>query len=286
VRIGITLPSHIPGVGPDDVLAWARRAEQLGFATLAAMDRVVHEDLEALTTLTAAAVATERIGLLTNVLIVPQRISAAVLAKQLATIDAFAAGRLSVGIGVGDRERDYQIAGADARGRFDRVDEMIEQMRAIWRGEDAEASGIGPRPPRGRPAIYLGGRTERALRRVVRHDAGWTMALGTPERFSESVERLGQLRAETGRGGTTPTIVSTYFALGADAARSGPGFVREYFSFVGPYAEHVAQATPTDADAVTAAIAAYAALGADELIFIPTSTPIEQLELLAELVQA
>jgi alkanesulfonate monooxygenase SsuD/methylene tetrahydromethanopterin reductase-like flavin-dependent oxidoreductase (luciferase family) len=163
---------------------------------------------------------------------------------------------------------------------------MIEQMRAIWRGEDAEASGIGPLPPRGRPPIYLGGRTERALQRVVRHDAGWTMALGTPQRFSESVERLAQLREQAGRSGPTPTVVSTYFALGPDRDSSGPGFVREYFSFVGPYAEHVAQATPTDADAVAAAIAAYAAVGADELIFIPTSTPIEQLEWLAELVQA
>src|SRR5580704_9943533 len=196
MRIGVTLPSHIPGVRAADVLAWAGRAEQLGFATLAAMDRIVYDDLEALTTLTAAAVVTERVGLLTNALIVPQRISAAVLAKQLATLDEFAGHRLSVGIGVGDRERDYQIAGADASARFDRVDEMIEQMRAIWRGEDAQASGIGPRPPRGRPPLYLGGRTERALRRVVRHDAGWTMALGTPERFSESVERLAQLREE------------------------------------------------------------------------------------------
>lgn len=285
MRIGVTLPSHIPGVRAADVLAWARRAEQLGFATLAAMDRVVYDDLEALVTLTAAAVVTERIGLLTNVLIVPQRISAAVVAKQLATLDAFAGHRLSVGIGVGDRERDYAIAGAQAHSRFARVDEMIEQMRAIWRGEDAEASGIGPRPPHGRPPIYLAGRTERALRRVVRHDAGWTMALGTPERFRESVAQLAQWRAEAGLGGATPTIVSTYFALGPDAARSGPGFVREYFSFVGPYAEHVAQATPTDADAVAAAIAAYAALGADELIFIPTSTPIEQLEALAAAVQ-
>ena len=41
MRIGVTLPSHIPGVTAADVLAWARRAEQLGFATLAAMDRVV-----------------------------------------------------------------------------------------------------------------------------------------------------------------------------------------------------------------------------------------------------
>jgi len=118
----------------------------------------------------------------------------------------------------------------------------------------------------------------------VRHDAGWTMALGTPERFRESVERLARWRAEAGLSGPTPTIVSAYFALGRDAARSGPGFVREYFSFVGPYAEHVARATPTDSGAVAAVIADYAALGADELIFIPTSTPIEQLEALAELV--
>jgi alkanesulfonate monooxygenase SsuD/methylene tetrahydromethanopterin reductase-like flavin-dependent oxidoreductase (luciferase family) len=283
MRIGVTLPSHIPGVGAADVLAWARRAEQLGFASLAVMDRVVYDDLEALTALTAAAVVTERIALLTNVLIVPQRISAAIVAKQLATLDAFAGHRLSVGVGVGDRERDYRIAGADMRGRFDRVDEMIDEMRAIWRGDDAAASGIGPRPPAGRPPIFLAGRTDRALRRVVRHDAGWTMALGTPERFRESVEKLAAWRGEAGLEGPAPTIVSSYFALGPDARRVGPDFVREYFSFIGAHAEHVAQATPTDAAAVRDTIAAYAALGADELIFIPTSTSVGQLESLAEL---
>lgn len=283
MRIGVSLPSHIPGVVAPDVLAWSRRAESLGFATLAVMDRIVYDDLEAVTALTAAAVVTEQIELLTNVLIVPQRISAALVAKQLATLDAFSGHRLSVGIGVGDRERDYRISGAQAHGRFDRVDEMIDEMRAIWRGDDDDASGIGPRPPRGRPPIFLGGRTDRALRRVVRHDAGWTMALGTPERFRESVEKLAVWRAEAGLHGPAPTIVSTYFALGPDAQRSGPGFVREYFSFVGPHAEHIAQTTPTDADAVRAAIDTYTALGADELVFIPTSTAIEQLDALAEL---
>ena len=283
MRIGVTLPSHIPGVVAADVLAWARRAEEHGFATLAAMDRVVYDDLEALTALTAAAVVTERIELLTNVLIVPQRISAAVLAKQLATLDAFAGHRLRVGIGVGDRERDYRIAGADMRGRFDRVDEMIDEMRAIWRGEDEAASGIGPRPPRGRPPLLLGGRTDRALRRAVRHDAGWTMALGTPERFRESVDKLAAWRAEAGLRGPAQTVVSTYFALGGDARRVGPEFVREYFSFIGPHAEHVAQSTPTDAGAVRGVIDSYAALGADELIFIPTATSIDQLDQLAAL---
>jgi alkanesulfonate monooxygenase SsuD/methylene tetrahydromethanopterin reductase-like flavin-dependent oxidoreductase (luciferase family) len=106
VRIGVGLPSGIPGVGRDDVLEWARRAEAIGFATLSVNDRLAYGDYEPLIALAAAAAVTDRIGLLANVIVAPVRGSAAVLAKQLATLDSISQGRLTVGLGVGDREDD------------------------------------------------------------------------------------------------------------------------------------------------------------------------------------
>jgi hypothetical protein len=284
VKIGVCLPSCIPGVERDDVFEWARRAEAIGFSTLAVTDRLAYDDYEPLITLAAAAALTSRIGLLTNILVAPQRRSAAVLAKQLATLDSVSGGRLTVGLGVGDREHDYLLAGASMRSRFTRIGEMIGEMRSIWAGADPNVAAIGPHPPPGRPPLVLGGRTEAALRRVVEYDTGWTMALGTPERFKDSFERIATWRAESGRDTPVRGIASSYYGLGDGAGGHLRSFILDYFAFLGPYAEVVAGNCPTDEGAVRHTISAFDAAGVDELIFIPTQTGIEQLELLGKAV--
>ena len=75
--VGIGLPSTIPGVGRDEVLEWARRAEARGFSSLGTLDRLVYDNFEPLVTLAAAAAVTERIRLATTILIAPFRINGA-----------------------------------------------------------------------------------------------------------------------------------------------------------------------------------------------------------------
>jgi alkanesulfonate monooxygenase SsuD/methylene tetrahydromethanopterin reductase-like flavin-dependent oxidoreductase (luciferase family) len=96
--IGIGLPSTIPGIPGRLILQWASAAEQAGFSSLGTLDRIVYSNLETVPTLAAAAAVTERIGLTTAILIGPYRGNGALLAKQLATVDAIAGGRLRVGI--------------------------------------------------------------------------------------------------------------------------------------------------------------------------------------------
>jgi alkanesulfonate monooxygenase SsuD/methylene tetrahydromethanopterin reductase-like flavin-dependent oxidoreductase (luciferase family) len=92
MKIGIGLPSTIPGIPGRLILDWARAAEQAGFSTLATLDRLVYANLETVPTLAAAAAVTERIGLTTAVMIGPYRGNGALLAKQLATVDVISAG--------------------------------------------------------------------------------------------------------------------------------------------------------------------------------------------------
>jgi alkanesulfonate monooxygenase SsuD/methylene tetrahydromethanopterin reductase-like flavin-dependent oxidoreductase (luciferase family) len=205
-----------------------------------------------------------------------------VLAKQLATLDSISGGRLTVGLGVGDREEDYVLSGASMRTRFSRIDEMIDELRTIWTSADPQVAMIGPHPPAGRPPLLLGGRTEAALRRVVRYDTGWTMALGTPERFHDSVERIARWRAQAGVEGPVRAIASSHYALGTDAGSRLRSFIVGYFAHLGPYAEVVAGNCPADEEALARTIAGFSAVGADELIFLPTQTGIDQLELLGE----
>src|SRR3954449_11189533 len=99
--VGIGLPATIPGVARDDFLAWARRADSAGFSSLGVIDRLVYPNHESLISLAAAAAVTERIRLMTDILIVPYRINAALLAKQALTIQIISAGRLVLGLAVG-----------------------------------------------------------------------------------------------------------------------------------------------------------------------------------------
>ena len=94
MKVGIGLPTTIPGVQRGEVLDWARRADAAGFSTLGTLDRLVYPNYEPLVALGAAAAVTERIGLMTAVLLVPWRQNALLVAKQAAT----ASGEESTGI--------------------------------------------------------------------------------------------------------------------------------------------------------------------------------------------
>ena len=92
----------------------ARRGRRLLLART--IDRLAYPSYESLIALAAAAAVTERIPLVTDILIAPLRTNTALLAKQAATIDHLSGGRLTLGLAVGGREDDFTIAGTDFAG--------------------------------------------------------------------------------------------------------------------------------------------------------------------------
>src|SRR5437764_11100676 len=110
MKIGIGLPNPVKGVPGRRLLEAAQRAEERGFAGLATIDRVAYPNYDSLTTLAAAAGATTRIGLMTNILIAPLY-PPPLLTKVSASVDQLSGGRLTLGLAPGNRPDDYAVVG-------------------------------------------------------------------------------------------------------------------------------------------------------------------------------
>src|SRR5438105_733506 len=134
MQIGIGLPAPIPGIGRDVILEWARKAEASSFSSLGTIDRLVFPNLEPMIALAMAAAVTERIRLMTTVLLVPIR-NAGILAKEAATLDVLSNGRFTLGVGIGAREDDFRAAPAAFHGRGKHFEEQLTLMKRIWSGE-------------------------------------------------------------------------------------------------------------------------------------------------------
>ena len=138
--------------------------------------------LEALMALSHIAAVTDRIGLGTEVLVLPQR-QPVLVAKQVSTLDTLSGGRVRLGIGVGWQESEYDALEEDFRTRGRRMDEAIELMRAYWADEQVDYQGafytstamaMEPKPPQGRALpLWIGGASDRALKRVAEYGDGW-----------------------------------------------------------------------------------------------------------------
>jgi alkanesulfonate monooxygenase SsuD/methylene tetrahydromethanopterin reductase-like flavin-dependent oxidoreductase (luciferase family) len=276
--VGIGLPNAIRGVDGATILDWARRADAAGLSSLGSLDRLVYGNCEALVTLAAAGAVTQRIRLVTDILIAPLR-NGALLAKQAATVDRLSGGRLVLGLAVGGREDDFAAAGADFVGRGATFERQLEEMARIWRGE----TGIGPAPASGeRPRLLMGGRTQRSLRRGARYADGFTMGGGPPDALRELVGNVRAAWESAGRSDRPYVMALFYFALGDGAERAAQQSLGDYYSFSGPYAEQVVSGAAKDADTVKRYVEGFAEAGADEVIAFPANPDPAQVELLAE----
>jgi alkanesulfonate monooxygenase SsuD/methylene tetrahydromethanopterin reductase-like flavin-dependent oxidoreductase (luciferase family) len=282
VKVGIGLPTTIPGVEPEQVLEWARRAEQAGFSSLGTLDRLVYPNYESLVSLAAVAAVTDRIGLLTGVLLLPYRQNAALVAKQAATVHTLSHGRLTLGVGLGSREDDYEASGMSTRGRGQRLDEMLDRITRLWAGEQAGfAGGVGPDVSQNRPGLIIGGSADAAFRRAAQFGDGWMMGGGPPDRFPAMVEKLLAAWREHGREGEPRRLALQYFALGDDPEGATRASIGHYYASAGDYAAQVIAATAKGEDEVRERVRQFEEAGADELILFPAAPDPQQVDLLA-----
>lgn len=234
-RTLIELGLHSLGIGAGArrsvIDAVAVAAETEGFSTLWSGEHVVMVDrprsrypyssdgkiavpaaadwLDPMVGLSFVAAATERIGLATGVLLVPEH-NPLLVAKQAASLDSLSGGRLTLGVGVGWSREEFTAMGVPFERRGARAAEYVAAMRAVWREDVASFSGefvsfdsvrVNPKPTTDRQIpIVVGGTSDAALRRVAGWGDGWYgFNLPGVDAVRERIAVLHELCAENGR---------------------------------------------------------------------------------------
>lgn len=281
---GLVMPSStgadVPH--PTDLWALAEAADRSNLEHLWVSDHIMwwHPMYESLTVLAALAAKTSRVRIGTAVLLLAMR-NPVVVAKTLASIERLSEGRLTVGIGVGGEFRDEWLAvGADHRKRGATTDRMIDELRRLW-GPDSE---LHPKPHNPLP-IWIGGRSDAALRRAGRAGDGWMGIFLTPERFKSDLQTV---HAEAERNGRDPANIASSLYVWtciedttAEARRLAetllPAFYNVPFEKLDKYAVY---GTPEDC---AERFAEFASAGVDDFAVAPIvqDAPLEFLERLS-----
>ncbi len=229
MKYGFTVPSRGPLATPDSLVTIARRGEELGYDSISIGDHIViprnidstypyteggefpggasGASMEQLNVLSFLAGQTQKIRLVTSVMIVPHR-NPLVAAKALTTIDVLSQGRLVVGIGAGWMREEFEALGIppfEERGAV--TDEYLQAIKELWTSDDPTFNGkycsfsnitFLPKPvQQPHPPIWVGGESRRAMRRAARFCNGWypidsnpQFPLGTPDLLAAGMKRL------------------------------------------------------------------------------------------------
>lgn len=276
MRVGVGLPTGIPGTDRELIVRWARQADAGPFASLGVVDRIIYDSIDPIVGLSAAAAVTERIELVTSILISPLR-ETSTLAKQLASLAALAPGRLTVGTAIGARGDDYEANEFAKSSRGQRLTEQLAQLRTL---EDSGVRAPGFRPPL---RLLVGGTSGRAYARMAQLADGWIHNGSPPKLFSRQLDDARAAWADAGRPDTPEVWSMAYVGLG-DAAGPGRDYLLDYYDFTGAFAQRIADGLLTTPLQVREYVQAYADAGCDHLILFPTVPEIDQLDLLADVV--
>jgi alkanesulfonate monooxygenase SsuD/methylene tetrahydromethanopterin reductase-like flavin-dependent oxidoreductase (luciferase family) len=272
VNIGVGLPNTTPGSDGPLLLEWARRADVGSFSSLAVLDRLAYDSVEPFAALAAAAGVTARVRLATMIAIGPLR-PTALLAKQAASVHTLSGGRLTLGLAVGAREEDYDVAGVEYRERGRRLSEQLAYLRG-----NVDADRVGP--ARDGIELLVGGASGPAYARMARYADGYAHGGGPPRAFAGAAARANAAWHDLGRPGRPRLWGQGYFALGD--VEQGNAYLRDYYAFTGPFAERIVAANLTSARAIKDFIRGYEQEGCDELVLLPTVSDVDELDRLAE----
>jgi probable F420-dependent oxidoreductase len=231
VHFGVILPNYGEGSSPDGIRRVAEVAEELGFDSVWATEHIIvgPELVDAygrvydpLVTLGWIAGWTERIGLGTSILLAPLHHPVR-LAKEVATLQQLSGGRFTLGVGMGWHRDEFEFIGVEFDGRGRRGDEAIRLIRALWNGaRDFEGEfwsfhdATSEPHPSPQPEIWVGGSSERAIRRAREVGDVWHPSRGSDVDHVRRVKKQHSELRVIPR--TAPANVDAMLEAGAEGA--------------------------------------------------------------------
>jgi alkanesulfonate monooxygenase len=303
VTIGLAIKNFVgPAESPDvdGILAYAERAEALGFESLWAWDHVLlgvepsFPILDAIGTLTAIAARTTRIRLGTGVLVLPLR-NPTVAAKALGTLDVISGGRLILGVAAGWYAREFDAVGVPFAQRGRLFERNLEILTRLWTedrvtlrvdGLDLREAVMRPRPvQRPRPPILIGGYVDAVLRRVATRGDGWLTYFYTPDGYRRAWAKIEAFAREAGRDPKTLTGTNQLAILVGRSRAETETPMRQWLQTewdVAAWSEStIDHAIRGSVGECIEQLRAHVAAGVDRLILIPYRYDREQVEIIA-----
>jgi len=282
---------------PQGLIAYALRAEALGFDSLWVWDHIFlgvdppFPVLDSLTLLSAVAARTTKIKLGTGVLVLPLR-NPVVLAKEVSSLDLIAGGRLLLGMASGWYKREFDAVGVpfNERGRI--MDRNLEILRRLWTEEQVNGeypphrlrgSNLSPKPSR-LPVMLIGGYVDRVLKRAAL-TGGWLTYFYTPEGFAKSWAKVRGFAVAAGKDlGNLLNANQLPIYVGKSRAEVEAPMME----WLGQEWDYAAWSDSTKEAAVfgtvdecVAQLRAQLAVGVQKLIFIPYRYQTGQVEIIA-----
>ncbi len=287
------MPVMEPDLDASVLRRWAQTIDEGPFSSLCWGERIAFGNPEALTLLGALSAWTHRVPLITTV-VVPQLHDPVLLAKSLATGDMLCGGRLTVGVGVGGRQEDYLAVGADPSTQTMReMAQRVEIMKRVWAGEKITESvlPVGPVPVHsGGPRLLVGTIGPKTLRSAAPWAdglAGITLDLDVAKQ--DELFEVGRT-AWAQAGKPKPHLATSFwFALGSpvDSRAQIHRHLRHYMNWIpGEFVDAMAPHTgfAGTEDELADVLGRFAAIGTSEIHLIPTSTDLDQLRRVADVV--
>ena len=239
MKLGLSFPQTEIGTDPSKIKDFMQSAEDLGYDFVTFVDHVLGEEAprgasfagnytrdfmfhEVMVLMGYAAAVTNKIGLGTAVMILPQR-QAVLVAKQAAEVDLLSGGRLRLGVGLGWNKVEYDGLGMPFGNRAKRFSEQIDVMRELWSKRVAEyrgdfhsfdSAGINPEPIQRPIPVWIGAMKEVAVRRAARVGDGWFMypRQDPGNEAHAMISTYRQAAAEAGREPDSLGVNATVFA--------------------------------------------------------------------------
>jgi probable F420-dependent oxidoreductase len=281
---------------PQGLFAYAQRAEELGFDSVWVWDHILlgvdppFPIIDPLTLLAAVAARTTRIKLGTGVLVLPLR-NPVVLAKELASLDRIAGGRLLLGLASGWYKREFDAVGVPFRERGRIMDRNLEILRRLWTENQVNAeypphllrgANLSPKPSP--PPILIGGYVDRVLKRAALN-GGWLTYFYTPAGFAQSWSKVCGFAAAAGKD---PKALLNANQLPIYVGPSRAALEVEMMEWLGQEWDYAAWSQSTKDAAIigtvddcVAQLRAQLAVGVQKLIFIPYRYRPDQVEIVA-----